>query len=311
MDIKMPNRNYPEEFKQEIEGLTNQGLIFLSLGQYGSARNIFSKMYNLLLQLQEKDNRSIHKGLPLHNLGIALFYLKKPDDAIYHILCAYVEDTLNVEYDHEDNTDRYPAASVLRDLFSFNLKILREIKNYIFSIKAEGKWNSARDPALIVKKITEKLNINPSELSKQCERIPSPTKPLLGFPQPKESRVFIGTNYDQNPIVIPIVRGAAISKGYFPVAAIDYGIRQTTTHDDCLILLHTCKYAVFDITSPGGQLMELERTRDYNLKVLLVRQTVDLKLPPIVSSMVKTLGYKIKYYNTPNQLFLLVTQFLP
>ena len=35
--------------------------------------------------------------------------------------------------------------------------------------------------------------------------------------------------------------------------------------------LHTCGSTVFDVTNPDGQFMEIKRTRDYGVDVMLVR----------------------------------------
>lgn len=311
MEIKIPDRSIPTKIREKYENLTADGLTNLQSGKYDEAKNLFLKIYKNLLEAQKQEERPIHKGLPLHNLGIALFHLGKPDEAVNYILCAYIEDTLNVAYDLEDDADRAPAAVVLRDIFYFRLRILREIKNKIQNIKEAGKWYSARNPETILFEVAKSLGFDPQKLTRECRRLPTRDKPLLGFPESREQRVFIGTNYNQNPIIISIIKEAVFKKGYKPVAAVDFGINKDTIHDDCLVLLHTCRYAIFDITSPGGQLMELERVHDYNIEVLLVRQTVDLALPPIVSSMVSTLGYKIEYYSNPVQLSNKVQGFLP
>ena len=86
----------------------------------------------------------------------------------------------------------------------------------------------------------------------------------------------------------------------------------STTHDASLVLLHTCAYAVFDITVPGGQLMEIERARDYRVEVLLLREALSpSEQQPRVSEMLSTLGYKIEYYSDPRDLSKIIQEFLP
>ena len=159
----------------------------------------------------------------------------------------------------------------------------------------------------------ERLNFDLDRLAEQCERpLPEVGKPLLGFPQPREKRVFIGTNYDAKPGFIPIAKEGAILKGYTPVVVAEFGIEPSTTHDASLVLLHTCAYAVFDITVPGGQLMEIERARDYRVEVLLLREALSpSEQQPRVSEMLSTLGYKIEYYSDPRDLSKIIQEFLP
>jgi len=227
---------------------------------------------------------------------------------------AYVEDTLNVGYDLEDNADRAPAANVLRDVFYLNLRILRETKILAAQIKASGQWNMARDPEPILKKIAQRLKFDINKLSEQCERgVPQVGAMILGLPQPRERRVFIGTNYDANPGVIPLAKEGVIRRGYELVIVFEAGIPSNAPdiHDKSLMLLHTCGWAIIDITAPGGQFIEVERARDYGVNLLLVRQALDPSHPPQVSAMVSTIGWHIKYYRDPREIIKIVAEFLP
>ena len=263
MEIEPPNRDIPARLIDEVRKLMTEGAVALYTGNHARAIEFFSKVYDLLSKAQQEEDRPIHKGASLHNQGLAFFGLGEIDRAIQSILLAYVEDTLNVGYDLEDNADRAPAAHVLRDIFYFNLRIMREIKSIAREIKESAKWNVIRDPMLILEKAAERLRFDINKLTQQCKReLKPPTKVLLGFPQPRERRVFIGTNYDKNPGVIPIIKEAVVRSGYVPVVPFEVGIRLTAIHDESLLLLHTCGYAVIDITAPGGQFMETERAKD-------------------------------------------------
>lgn len=312
MKIQPPNREIPALLIDKVRKLEAEGQVALYVGNYTQAIEFFSELYELIYKAQEEEDRPIHKGSPLHNLGLAFFGIGKVNESIQKILLAYVEDTLNVEYDLEDNADRAPAAHVLRDIFYFNLRILREIKSIAREIKESSKWNVARDPMLILKKAAERLGFDINNLIQQCEgRVTPRMKVLFGFPQPRERRVFIGTNYDKNPGVIPIIKEAVVRKGYVPVIPFEVGVRREAIHDETLLLLHTCGYAVIDITAPGGQFMETERAKDYGVKALLVRQALDPSKPPHVSAMIATIGYPIVYYKDPRDLLKIVPNFLP
>lgn len=313
MKIQPPNREPRGTLRDKSNQLMTEGLVAIHLEKYADGERIFSEQYQLLFEAQDQEKRPIHKGTPLHNRGLALFYLEKQEEAIRSILLAYIEDTLSMEYDLEDNADRAPAASVLRDIFYFRLRILREIKAVSAEIKASGKWNEARDPECILSAVAERLNFDSNRLVEQCERpLPQIGKPLLGFPQPREKRVFIGTNYDAKPDFIPIAKEAVIGKGYTPVVVAEFGVEPGTTHDTSLTLLHTCKYAVFDITVPGGQLMEIERARDYRVEVLLLRAALSpSEQQPRISEMLTTLGCTIEYYSDPTDVQNMIQKFLP
>jgi hypothetical protein len=75
--------------------------------------------------------------------------------------------------------------------------------------------------------------------------------------------------------------------GFTPVVMARTIIPQGKTHHHSLMMLHTCKYAIIDVTEEAGQLMELERTFDYEIEPLVVIKKSYLKIGKL-SEMVKT-----------------------
>jgi len=167
------------------------------------------------------------------------------------------------------------------------------------------------------------MQIDVNNLSRYCQQIPKLGKMAIGFPQPRAERVLIGTNYDVNVGVIPIVKDGIFRKNltagtnYIPIAVLDTFVPSGTTHDVSLSLLHTCGYAIIDVSHPGGQFIEIERLRDYGIphdNVLLVRQAarpLDPQRLPHVSEMVATLGYNTAYYYDHRELIDITRRFLP
>ena len=323
MKITKPNRDVPSDIQEEARKIEFSGLVALRGKEFSKARQLFEKQYDLYFKAQSRVDRPIHKGAPLHNLGLALLFLEDVDKSVYHFLLAYVEDTLNSDFDLEDEADRSPAARMLRDVFLLKLKILGKIKEVSFQTKKDGLWNKTRDPEKILKNVAKSLMVNIDKLSGLCGRIPKVGKMAVGFPQPRELRVFIGTNYDVNIGVIPLVKegihrkNRTASHSYVPITVLDVFVPPNATHDISLLLLHTCWFAIIDVSHPGGQFVEIERIGDYGIpreNVLLVRHAakpIDPKKPPHVSEMVSTLGYQIKYYYDPRELITLTQDFLP
>jgi hypothetical protein len=327
--IERPNRDLPEWLKAESSRIELEGLISLYNENPKRAKELFEKQYSLYLEAQTKERRPIHKGSPLHNWGLSLLYLNQVDDSILKFVLAYVEDTLNKDFDFEDDADRLPAARLLRDFFFFELRILRDIKIIVHKIKESGGWKEAFDPLAILNRLVTRVSeitgvsVNINKLSQYCEIIPKLGKMTIGFPQPREQRVFIGTNYDVNIGVIPLVKdgvyrkNAAFRTNYVPIAILDVFVPPGTTHDVSLALLHTCGYAIIDVSHPGGQFIEIERLRDYGIpreNVLLVRQAarpLDPAKMPHVSEMISTLGYGVMYYYDPRELIEITINFLP
>jgi len=172
------------------------------------------------------------------------------------------------------------------------------------------------------------MQIDVNNLSRYCQQIPKLGKMAIGFPQPRAERVLIGTNYDVNVGVIPIVKDGIFRKNltagtnYIPIAVLDTFVPSGTTHDVSLSLLHTCGYAIIDVSHPGGQFIEIERLRDYGIpqKINFILELPGEGFPkieadpqrlPHVSEMVATLGYNTAYYYDHRELIDITRRFLP
>jgi len=210
--------------------------------------------------------------------------------------------------------------NTLRNLLVCDLMVLRQVKEISARAKMGGRWNEIREPEERLKRTASELDLDAGKLSRVCARLPKPGKAIVGLPQPRETRVFIGTNYDVNVGIIPLVKEGIkrknVSSGsaYVPVTLLDVVVPRGSTHDLSLILLHTCAYAIVDVSHPGGQFVEIERARDYGVNVLLVRQAatpIDPNRPPHISEMISTIGYDVKYYFDPRELIGITKDYLP
>lgn len=322
LDMEPSDRyNFPKELSEKNQEIRLKGAVALQSGNYKEARRIFEENYAMLCSAQSEFKKPFHKGDVLFNLGLAFFYLKDYDNAIKNFLLAYIEDTLSSKEDYEDNADRAPAAQILRDVYIFDLRVLREIKKLVRKTKLDKLLEKATEPEKILQTVVELLKIDLEHLSKLAERLPEIGKPVLGFPQPRELRVFIGTNYDVNVGAIPLVKDGirrknqVDKKNYVGVAVLDLSVPSNVIHDVSLALLHTCYYVVIDVSHPGGQFVEIERIRDYGIpreNVLLLRQSAkDPDHQPHISGMISTLNYRTEYYYDPREIIKIVKDFLP
>lgn len=312
MHIEKPDREIPANIKSEDRSIEVEGLVALYVGKFKKAEEFFTKQVALRRDKQTSEHRAVDKGGPLHNLGLSFIAQQKTEDGLRNILLAYIEDTLNANFDEEDDADRTPAAIFLRDTIRIKLRILRELKAASRNAKAKGLWSQIFDPADVLSEVGATLRLDISNLIQSCEvKRVVPGKMPLGFPQPPERRVFIGTNYDSHAHVIPPIKEAVVRKGYTPVIVNEVNFDPNETHNVSLLLLHTCKRGIFDITALGGQLMEIERARDYGLTVQLVR-SAPAGHPPYISQMVGSLGYDLQLYTDPATDFeKIVRSFLP
>jgi class 3 adenylate cyclase/tetratricopeptide (TPR) repeat protein len=119
------------------------------------------------------------------------------------------------------------------------------------------------------KDIEERLSLISKKLH-QNEHIEKNMKKLdiNNIPGKYEDRVFIGGNYDWMPVLREIGKYTE-ENGFQPILAYDFKIENDIHHFD-LRLLHQCKYAIFDETHPAGELMEIERSKDYEVSVFII-----------------------------------------
>jgi hypothetical protein len=134
---------------------------------------------------------------------------------------------------------------------------------------------------------------------------------INNIPGKYEDRGFIGGNYDYMPVLREIEKYAE-ENGFQPILAYDLKI-ENDIHNFDLHLLHQCKYAIFDETHPAGELMEIERSKDYEVSVLIIYQVRDSendKPPAQVSSMVTSLKYPMRGYSTFEELNKVISEWL-
>jgi hypothetical protein len=71
------------------------------------------------------------------------------------------------------------------------------------------------------------------------------------------------------------------------------------THDTLLLSLHTCGFAIIDISHPRGQFVEIDRMRDYGIpkkNVLLLPQSSRLIKPKKRPYISQTLSFHFSTY---------------
>ena len=105
-----------------------------------------------------------------------------------------------------------------------------------------------------------------------------------------ERRVFIGGSYhDTKRSLLDDLATAVRKERFVTVIADEYRVVDETLHDQTLSLLHACRYAVFEASDLSGTLMEIERTRDYGTRTLILFRGVsgaDWKVSRMLNSFV-------------------------
>ena len=116
----------------------------------------------------------------------------------------------------------------------------------------------------------------------------------------RNNMVFIGGNDNNCKPIFNSLIDTIESINLIPIIAneIFENLRPNEIHEESLRLLHNSKFALIDITHPAGQLMELERARDYNVITFVFYSSEHPSAMPL--SLLKVmdkwrLGYIFKY----------------
>lgn len=303
-----PVTELPPELDQRFEGmrLANESLMFSQ--RYDEARKGFQAIYDMLLEEQPTGAR-YHKGYPLHQIGMTFLLAGKAPDALQYFILAYIEDLLLQEKGAEDKADKMPASKNLRGVYKVPESALGQLKDIVRHRKKMGEL--VRDPNIIFNELARRQPVTevakPTETPDVSEEKRKPGK----FESDWERRVFIGGSYLKHYSEINQIKKVCKELGYDPVIAFEFETPDDKIHHHALMLLHECSKAIFEVTEHVGQLMEIERLRDYQVKALIVCQ-VNAPLSEMLVALLESQEYKYKVerYSRPDELEKLVRGFL-
>lgn len=291
MPIIAPDRSIPKNILPRILEIEKKAYVQLRIGKYPQAEQLFHEELEIIVKKQETEDRPIHKGIPLHMIGLCLLYQEKIEASLEYFLLAYVEDTLNVGFELESEADLAPASLMLRTVFKINIQFLKKIKVFVSDLKRRGKWERTRNPEEILGAV------RPHKLISLAQVIPKiiPKTPIDPLPGTWDKRVFIGGDYDHLAILREI-QAAVLQSGFQPILPYDFLVPPNLIHHHDLMLLHCSRLGIFEVSSPAGQLMEIERAKDYDVDIILFYSDRDGP-PHSLSSMVSTAGYTMEPYS--------------
>jgi hypothetical protein len=220
---------------------------------------------------------------------------------------AYIEDLLREKEGEEDKADKLPAGKNLRGVYKVRESALAHLKDIVRHRKKMGEL--VRDPNIIFNELARGRPVpevaKPAETPDVSEKKRKPGK----FESDWERRVFLGGSYLKHYSEINQVKKVCKELGYDPVIAFEFETPDDKIHHHALMLLHECSRAIFEVTEHVGQLMEIERLRDYQVEALIVCQ-VNAPLSEMLVALLRSQGYEVERYSRPEELDKLVRGFL-
>lgn len=302
-ETNIPDYNLHGAEGEKADTLENEAQIHATLGEVEKAIELCEKDLNLRKDVEKREKRRIHKGAPLYSIGILLTFQtegeysrnslteveERQKAALEYILLAYIEDMISSDLGNEIEAEVNYAGLALKQFFDMDPTFLKDLRDRIYVRKKEGKWDQLYDPGNILSEAAASIGA-PQTSSRILQEgrfhYFVPRQPI-GFPDPWEKRVFIGGNYLEQKPIIALIERIVLKLGFVPVVMARTIIPQGKTHHHSLMVLHTCRYAVIDVTGEAGQLMELERTFDFEIHPLVLIKKSYWNIGK-VSEMVKT-----------------------
>lgn len=292
----------PITIRPELDSLRVSAAAAFQRGDWETAARRMDETYNFLLEQQRHYETRFHKGWELYNGGLAHIKLEQFDEGVKKIFLAYAEDALSADMGQEDAIDELPAGVLFggaAERGEFVAPIAAAIKTVARQRKEEGQiphdpeelFKAALRPVVTGYEQAQAPIVEEARREEAAEK-----RTIESLTQPWDRCCFVGGNYYAGgPNLEPIMQ-IVRDEGFEPVMPLRFEFPQTDVHHRSLLLLHLCRKAVFEVTLPAGQLMELERCRDYDIEPLLVRNVLhdqDAHVSQMISTManVKVDGY--------------------
>lgn len=299
----------PSELDRRFQGmaLANESLMFSR--EYEKARDGFQQIYHMLCDEQPLGSR-YHKGYPLHQIGMTFVLSGNSAEALRYFILAYIEDLLSSEEGEEDRADAAPAARNLRGVYKVDEGALSRLKTVVRDMKEARRV--IRDPEDVFNQLAEGHSAHEMAHPKLTPDVEEQKRRVGQFQSDWGKRVFVGGSYSKHLAEINDIKVACKALGYDPVIAQDFDKPQGMEHHHALLLLHECKKAIFEVTDNVGQLMEIERLRDYGYKgknVLIACQQ-SAHLSRMLEALLGSEGHQVRRYSSSSELRKVVTQFL-
>ncbi len=307
----MPYPPIPSEIAQELDSLRVAAAAAYQRQDWEAAARRFEEAYEFLMAQQRRFGRRFHKGWELYNAGVARLRGGQAG-GMERILVAYAEDILSATPGEEDNADIQPARLSFAGTTNAN-EFLEPIKAAAFERKQ--RTPPCLDPHEIYALAeTSFPQARPVDAATQQLKDQQPKRRTIeGIQTPLERRCFIGCNYFSGGPNFEELKRTIVDEGFEPIVALEFNIAGQDVHHHSLLLLHECRKAVFEITFPAGQLMELERCRDYGIPPLILRhimQSADPSLSAVSAMIASMTNHEVKTYADTKELRSLVQAYL-
>lgn len=292
-------RGFPTEVSEEIQKLDSQAYMEWASDRWDDAFDSYMRYLEFLNTLQQKEGRAIHKGVPLYMLGLLHFYKGNIEESFKFCTLAYIEDLLGTEPGQEDQVDSAPAGTILSGLFGINKRFVEKLKESVYDKKFLDKWTAQFRPENIYEQAIQNYQQNNTR-----KRLYDRSNPSIKIDIQKlikkrkfefnwEKRVFVGGSYIFQRDILYVIEEIVRRKGFEPVMVLRYELPDSNLiNHHRLMMLHTCRLAIFEMSSAGGHYLEIGRVNEYGINTLALYKEDALEWK---SEMILSMGGRIKW----------------
>lgn len=274
----------PQKLQRQYDNMASIYEGNIHSGHYREALIVAKSLYKNMLDWQKTNNQRYHKGYPIHNIGYALHLQNANKEALKYFILAYIEDLFSADRLEEAYTT--PAGQTLLLGYKYSIELLELLKEEVTELKNQGKVPFDPEEVLNIlnkekkdyKDIQGKIDVRIKEHS---------VREFPNIESEWNKRVFIGGS---GAAIINQIRDIVDElDNYDPIVVIEFNKPDDITiYQKCLTLLHSCKYAIFDLSMPGGQIIEIERAPEYGVKTLAICQAdKDHNITEVLKSCLK------------------------
>lgn len=295
-----PPTQLPESLLKEYSGVERKFIEAMQIKDPSvieESFDLWDKLYKKILQSQPKGVR-YHKGGEVHNMGVCKIYTLQTFEALHFFLLGYIEDLLSATIEKANSA---PGASTLQGFYKLSINELEVIQQCVENTIAQESL--VQDPQRILNRFLELKTY--ADLERRVKKIsllirPNHYSSISHLPGEWEKRVFVGGDYESIHALDSIISPVR-EFGFETIVAMEYASSKKSIHHDALLLLHNCRYAIFDVASKGGHMMEAERTLDYDTETLFVcKKSEEVRVSTMLSSLGKK--YEIHWYKDRREL---------
>ncbi|MBI2598756.1 hypothetical protein HYW40_00840 [Candidatus Curtissbacteria bacterium] len=302
-DLPPDIANQYREVEQRFYGLIEEG-------NFEEAKKSWDLLYSDFLEKQKSLGYRLHKGGIVHNLGVTALLANDLEQSFKDFVLGFAEDVASQEQGFAGEAEQAPGALNLKNFFGVDQGIFNIVRKIVIDALSKGKFDDPRYTFqnFLRTQLSEDPVRSRVELLKKTPFVIHRKHSINRIPGEWSKRVFVGGNYIGSRIGnLFEIKKVVEKKGYTPVIALEFNDQNPPIHDYSLLLLHNCKYAIFDVSADSGYLMEVERTLDYRTITLLVYE----EIPEYrMTAMITSLGQNLNKFSNKEELDKLINNFL-